>query len=510
MSKSCVENSVKNSIVAIVFKIVQILLPFITRTLVIKYLGLAYVGISGLFTSIFGLLGIAELGVGSAMLHALYVPIKKNETKRICAIINFYRKAYFAIGIVIFALGLMIMPFLKNFIKAGTYPENLNIYYIYLVNLTCTVISYLVYSYKSLLLEAHQLSRESNKVKIWMTFILFGLQAVILVTTRNYYAYITLSVFSTLASILWVAHVANRHFTDYKPAGTLEAEEKTGIIQDVKALFLYKIGGVVFNSVDAVVISWWFGAVILGIYNNYYYIVSSVSTMLLMIYSSVLPSLGISAAGTSKEKNYNNFMCAAFFDSWLNGWCSICLLCLLTPFINVWIGQNGLLNTSYAFLFAIYFFCWRILDPVSIYKDALGLWVMDRWRPFLTASLNLMLNIVLTMTIGLYGILLSSIISVLLISYPFSVKYLFKYFSKSSKEYYIQTAKVGLALIVFGAITFGICRWIDTGNPYVDMLIQLLICIILPNGLMILIFHKNPQIIRMKKQMMRWSVKNKS
>lgn len=499
------ENSIKNSIVAIVFRGLQILLPFITRTMVIKMLGLSYVGISGLFTSIFGLLGIAELGVGSAMLHALYAPIENKETNRINAIINFYKKAYWIIGIVILAFGLMLMPFLKVLIKEGTYPAKLNLYYIYLVNLCSTVSSYLIYSYKALLLEAHQLGREVNKVKIWMTFISYTVQIAILVWTKNYYMYVTMVPVTTIASAVWVGKVSDRFFPQCKPVGNVAHEERKIIFKDIKALFMYKIGGVIFNSVDNIVISWWFGAVVLGRYNNYYFVVSTVSTMILVVYNAVLPSLGSSVVGSSVEKNYKDFMHVAFLDGWINGWCSICLYCLLPTFINLWIGDEGSLGKEYALLFAIYFFCWRILDPVSIYKDSLGLWSMDKWRPLLTASFNLILNISLTLTIGLYGILISSIVAVLVISYPFSVKYLFQYFDRSSKQYFLQMFNVIFFTIVAGAVTKMFCISINTGKSRIDLIIMCFICIIVPNFLCLIVFwnHEGIQIIKQKLTDMR-------
>lgn len=500
MPQSRIKNSIKNTIVAVILKFFQIVLPFASRTIVIKMLGLSYVGISGLFSSIFGVLGIAELGVGSAMLHALYEPIKKKETERVNAIINFYRKAYAIIGVIIWGLGLMLLPFLKDLIKQGTYPSYLNLYCIYVINLFNTVVSYLLYSYKALLLEAHQMGREANKVRIWTTLISYVFQIVILFFTRNYYLYILIYPITTIASAIWISRVADKFYPQNRPEGTISAEEKKRIFSDVKALFLYKIGGVVFNSVDNIVISWWFGAVILGAYNNYYYIVSSVSTTLLVVYSAILPSIGSSTVGASVEHNYKNFMKAAFWDGWLNSWCSICLYCLLDPFIDLWIGEKGNLGQEYALLFAVYFFCWRILDPVSIYKDSLGLWSVDRWRPLITAILNLILNLLLTVTIGLYGILLSSIISVLIISYPFSVKYLFRYFNKSSKEYFIQMFKTLCGAVIAGGITKYLCNHVNVGNSWINLILILILCIVVPNLFCVVLFRNNEELKMLKKK----------
>lgn len=491
MSSSQMENSIKNSISAIVLKIFQILLPFVIRTIVIQMLGLSYVGISGLFTSIFGLLGIAELGVGNAMLHALYAPIEHKETDRINAIINFYRKAYWVIGVVILVFGLMLMPFLKLLIKEGTYPAELNLNYIYLVNLCSTVSSYLIYSYKALLLEAHQLGREANKVKIWVTFISYIVQIGILVWTKNYYMYVSIVPITTIVSAVWVGKVADKWFSDFRPIGKIGETERNTISRDIKALFLYKIGSVVNNNVDALVISWWFGAVILGIYNNYYYIVSSITMIILVIYSAVLPSVGNSVVSYTKEKIFQDFLYIVFIDAWVVGWCSICLCCLLEPFISLWVGNKSAFGTTFSILFAFYFYVWRFPDALSLYKDAAGLWNKDKWRPMCTAILNLILNIFFTQVIGIYGILISTIVSILTINFPISVKYVMDYFGKKYSIYLFLQLKYTAVTVINALLTYFLCSIIFLENPFAELLFKLCICVVFSNFVYVCIYRKN-------------------
>ena len=491
MSNSFLKNSIKNTIVAIALRLLHSLFPFVSRTIIINMLGFAYVGISSLFSSIFGLLSLAELGVGSAMLQALYKPIQLKQKEKINAILNFYKKAYMVIGLIILLLGIALSPFLKCIIKPDTYPKDLNIIYIYYTSLISTVSSYLIYAYKTLLLDAYQLSRVANKIRVITTLICYTSQILLLLGTHNYYIYVTIAVIANLISTLLVSRTCNKLLPDFKPKGNLNKEEKKSIIENIKSLFLYKIGSVIFNFADNIVISWWFGAITLGIYNNYYAIVRTISTFIMVGYISILPSIGNYTVNINKTQNYKNFMKASFLDSWVLGWCTICLLCLLNPFIELWIGEKGILNNLYPILFAIYFYTWRILDPVSIFKDALGLWQKDKWRPLIASFANLTLNILLIKQIGLYGILLSSIITVITISYPFSAKYLFNYFDTSIKDYVKQMIHVILVLIINGYITFYICNQIDSQNKLLSFFYKMLICIILPNIIYYIVYIRN-------------------
>ena len=108
------------------------LVPFITRTVMIRMLGTEYTGLSSLFSSILGVLTLSELGFGTAMTYSMYKPVAENDIDTICALLSLYKKVYRVIGIVIFSGGLLVLPFLGNFIS-GSCPENVNIYVIYLI-----------------------------------------------------------------------------------------------------------------------------------------------------------------------------------------------------------------------------------------------------------------------------------------------------------------------------------------------------------------------------------------
>lgn len=494
MGQSRAQNSIKNSIVALLLRLLQIAFPFIIRTIIIHSLGLAYVGVSGLFASIFGVLNIAELGVGSALLQALYEPIKNNDKEKINAIIAFYKRAYFYIGLIVSVVGLAITPFLKYIIKAGTYPDDLNIYFIYLIGLVSTAIGYMIYAYKSLLLEAFQKGRVANKVRIVVSILEYGVQIPLLIVTKNYYLYIIVGFGFSIFTILMIAIACNKELPGYIPVGKLPKDDVDKLGRNISSLFLYKIGSIVNNNVDGIVISVFLGATILGAYNNYYLIVSSISALITVTYTAILPSVGQVVQDKSKEENYSRLIKSATIDGWLNGWCAICFACLLSPFIKIWAGEESVFGEIFAALFGVYFFFWRILDPVSMYKDALGLWWKDKWRPLTTALVNLVSNIILVHVIGIYGILLSTIIAVATISFPFSVKVLMNYLGKSSKQYLLNTLKMILFVLIVGIITWFTCRIIKVGNEQMNLIISCVICLLLPNALFGMIYGRTPAV----------------
>lgn len=69
------------------------------RKFFIRYIGIEYLGISGLFSNILTLLSMADLGLGTAMNVSLYKPIAMQDTKKLSALMNYYRYLYFIIAI---------------------------------------------------------------------------------------------------------------------------------------------------------------------------------------------------------------------------------------------------------------------------------------------------------------------------------------------------------------------------------------------------------------------------
>ena len=61
------KNASRNILFGIILKIYQLLVPFLMRTAMIYFMGVQYLGLNSLFTSVLQVLNLAELGVGSAM-----------------------------------------------------------------------------------------------------------------------------------------------------------------------------------------------------------------------------------------------------------------------------------------------------------------------------------------------------------------------------------------------------------------------------------------------------------
>lgn len=122
------------------------------------------------------------------------------------------------------------------------------------------------------------------------------------------------------------------------------------------------------------------------------------------------------------------------------------------------------------------------MDVVNIYKEASGMWDYDKYRQIFASGVNLFLNITLVQKIGIYGVLLSTVISIAFITFPWSTAVLFKYYFKMGmgeyfKKYFIRA---GVTIIVC-LLTYCVCELFFSYISVWAFIGRGLICLIFPN-----------------------------
>ena len=185
------QQALRNILWGLIEKTITILCPFVIRTIIIYKLGNEYLGLSSLFSSILQVLSLAELGFGDAIIFGMYKPISEHDNKKVGTYLNTFRKIYQLLGVVILTIGLMVLPFVKRLIN-GSYPDDINIYILYIIYLLNTVISYFLFAYKESLIKANQRNDINSKIYILCNLVMYILQIVVLLLFKNYYFYAVL------------------------------------------------------------------------------------------------------------------------------------------------------------------------------------------------------------------------------------------------------------------------------------------------------------------------------
>ncbi len=487
------KNASINMAYGVVLQIYKLLVPFVMRTIMLYVLGVQYLGLNSLFTSVLSVLNLAELGVGSAMVYSMYKPIVEDDGKKICELMQLYKIYYRVIGLVIAIVGVALTPFIPKLIN-GEVPEGIDLSVLYLLNLAATVLTYWLFAYKNSVIQAHQRTDVISKITLITETVKYVLQIMVLVIFQDYYLFVIVILLAQVLTNVFTAIVAKKMYPDYQAKGKLDKLERKTINQRIRDLFTSKIGAVIVNSADTIVISSFLGLTVLAIYQNYYYLFSAVVALIAIIYNSVGAGLGNSIIVDTKEKVFLDFKKFLLIIAWIAGFCTTCFLCLYQPFMELWVGADLLMEFSVVVCLVIYFFIYCINLLLNSYKDAAGMWHEDRFRPLLTAIVNFVLNIVLVQFIGLYGIILSTVLSMLFVGMPWLIHNLFTviFERKYMKEFLVRICYYVLISTIVVGVTYVLCRIIRL--PLIPtIVVRLIICCVVTNIFLFVGYRRLPE-----------------
>ena len=487
------KNATRNIIFGVILKAYQIIVPFLMRTAMIYLMGVQYLGLNSLFTSILQVLNLAELGVGSAMIYSMYKPIAEDDNATICALMKLYRTYYRVIGLVIAVIGCILTPFIPKLIS-GDIPNGLNIYVLYLLNLGATVLSYWLYAYKNSILQAHQRADIVSKVTLVTSTIQYVLQLLVLWVFKNYYFYVVVMLATQAITNIATAVAADKLYPQFSPMGKLPKQEVSKINGRIRDLFTSKIGAIIVNSADTIVISAFLGLTALAVYQNYYFILTSITGFITIVFSAVTAGIGNSLVVETKEKNFKDLNVFTFIICWISGFCSCCFLNLYQPFMELWVGKDLMLDFSIVVCFVIYFYVCEVNQLLNTYKDAGGIWHEDRFRPLVTALVNLSMNLVMVQFWGLYGIILSTVLSMLLVGMPWLFHNLFTtmFEKKNMRKYLVSLAFYVCISIVASIISVVVCNLVNLGIG-ATLIVRFIICLIVPNVMFLIIYSQKSE-----------------
>ena len=485
-----IKNSMRNMITSISSNIVTIIIGLLAQAIFIKIMGIEYLGLNGLFTNIISMLGIVELGIGSAIIYNLYKPIAINDVETIKSLMNFYKKSYNIIGIVVLTIGLIIIPFLPLIIEDVT--VKINVPLIYILFLLDIVFSYFL-SYKRSILYASQKNYLINLIHLGYTILLNIGQLLMLFYTKNYYLYLIVKIIVRIIENLIITYIVNKEYSYLKEdAKKLDPTIEKDIIKKVKALFFHKIGGFVVLGTDNIIISKFLGLVSVGLYSNYYMIINAVQTLFSQALVALTPSVGNLLVKENKNKTFEVFKKIRFMNFWIATFTSVCILNMMQQFITIWIGEEYLLDDIVLIVLVFNLFQKLMRSTYQTFKEAAGIYYEDRFVPLLESLINIIVSIIGVKLIGLAGVFIGTIISGFVLwfySYP---KYVYKkLFDRSYKDYLKETLGYIILFIVISYLTYYINNIYLVNNIYFEFVKNILIAIIVPNILMLLVFIKN-------------------
>ena len=490
--KSRTEYSVMNTSVAFVAQITAILMGFITRIVFTRTLSEGYVGINGLFTDILNILSLSELGVGTAITYALYGPIARKDIKRQQILMRMFRSFYRMTAAFVLVAGLSLIPFLDILMKNR--PDVDHLIFIYLLYLGNSVVSYLLI-YKKTLVDAHQMNYITVLNHNGFLILQDILQIAVLLVTKNFILFLSIAVICTISANLNMSRKAEQLFPYLKEPckEKLPIEERQDIIKNVKAMLMHKLGNVVVNNTDNLLISSFVGVISAGIYSNYYLVIGSVRQVLDQAFQGVAASVGNLGVTEDKEKVNTIFNRLFFIGQWMYGLAGICLFELLNPFVEMAFGKQYVFQQEIVLVLCVNFFINGTRKSILIFKESMGLFWYDRYKAVIEAALNLIISIVLVMHLGVVGVFIGTFCSTMLTSVWVEPYILYKYrFEMPPSCFFAKYVKTMLVMTAVWGCTY-YCGNLIQGLAILNFVYRLVICAVVPNILLLVVYCRSEE-----------------
>lgn len=492
------KNTIKNSLSGLLIKILTLILHFASRTIFVVYLGNEFLSVNGLLSSVFSFLNITELGIGAALVFAMYEPIAKANREKIKQYIAYYKKIYELLGLAVIGIGIVLLPFVNWLVPTDS--TSVNIYLAYVLFVANSACSYFFYvargGFLSAMQEEYRLTWSNCIAQIGTV----SFQILVLVLFRNFYLFLAVPIVVLVVQrTINGLYIGKWHpFVKEKPLGKLSKAEKIPIFKNTYGLAIAKISSIMNNAVDNIVITAVIGLTTVGPYSNYILIINMVSGFAGIGFMAVRPSVGNLNASSSVGHKKEIFNTLNLISIWVYGLCAISYVCVIQIFIPLWIGPEYLMSTSLAVMVALNFLVIGLNSAVSIFREGCGLYYQGRYRPIFTALLNVALSIVLGKIWGATGIIAATTASILLTTIWYDAYIVFKYvFNEKVTLYIFKYLGELVTILLVGLIIYGLCLLIPI-KDILGIIFRGVLCFVGFNILFWILFHKEHAYSRLK------------
>lgn len=403
-----------NFIASISGYVITVLCGFITRNIIVRYIGIEMVGIGQLFSTLLLMLSYSQLGLETSIVFGLYVPINKNDQQAIYSILQYYKKVFRCVAIGILVLTLILLPLVSLIIGPDGNGWHIRlILVLYGMNSAATYIL----AYKRCILIASQKRFISSLFTDCFSFMELVVQALVIILTQNYILYLLVNFFvlGNVAVSLYVDKKFPLESVD-KSLG-LDEETKSHFDKITVALIEQKLGIVVIFALSALLMSYFTNMQTVGMFSNYEMIINGLQAGLMLFYQSMIAGVGNVMATENTKVVKKTWKTVNFLSFWVCSIATLCFFNLSSIFVGMWLGDAYVFSRKSTLLLGLTLFVNGMRYPVVMFKDAAGLQWYDRRRPILEIMINLCVSIVLVKLMGgLDALLLGRLLSIVLSS----------------------------------------------------------------------------------------------
>lgn len=432
--------SLKNAGVNIFFYFMNVLLGFWSRQVFYDYLGSEVLGLDTTASTLFMLLNLAELGIGSSVGFFLYRPVYEKDIKTVNELVALQGWIYRRIAYLIIFASLILMCFFPLIFSDIKVP----LWYAYVtfgVMLIGSMLGYFM-NYRQCILGADQKGYKVTKVTQGANLFFRVLLIIALpIVSYPFLIYAGTTVLGSLFGCFWLNRVLKKEYPwlrDAEIGGKELLKKYPDVLKKTKQIFIHKITTLIVFQVAPLIMYAFTTLTAVAYYGNYLTLVDKAKDVIKNAFSSTTAAVGNLVASNDDDRIQSVFwelidsrLCISFA-------CIFCLGLITEPFISVWLSAEYLLGTKVLMLCCVLSFLAINRQTVDSFITGYGLF-QDIYAPAIEAVINLSVAIGLGYLWDIVGVQCGTLASTLIIIYGWKPYFLFTRGFKLNawKEYFL-------------------------------------------------------------------------
>ena len=398
------KNSIKNMLTSIVPYIILTLMSIFRVRLFLSALGEEIYSTNQVFNQIFSYISLIDGGLGCLIVQKYYkLFVDKNKDE-----INYnYSKSIktmkYVSGI-IFIIGFILSFFIKFFVNNSLSSRYLQL--IFLLYLTRSTIEYLFISPR-FVIQADQ--------KLYKINIILNIYQIIEISFEMFFLYkkfdyaIILGITTIIRTIAYIC--CNKVvFKEYPWLKKIKIQ-KADRFRDVGYMFWHKISGTIKMNTDILILSITQSPLIVTIYSSYNYLIKCLSQIVYLLSTSISSSFGNVFYKENENVKIEIFNKTNLLFLYLATIITIILYVEFDDFIIIWIGNKYVMDKWCKAMLCITLFQSIAARPLILVYETLGKYRETKWIVAAEAILNLVLSIAFARKIGMFGVILATVLS---------------------------------------------------------------------------------------------------
>lgn len=465
----------QKSIINLITGIISILIIsfgkfFLTKVFIDK-LGVELNGLCQIFIQVSAYLSLAEGGMGTALVFALYKPLADDNKEKINRILFAAKKTYRYIGSGILLFSIPIALYLNKFINTNIGRKELAILFIlYILRI---VVDYFT-NISRFLLQADQKEYKINLITTIIKIVDMIIQYILLIKGFSLEILFIKDILIVLLINFFVEKKVKKEYIWIKP---IKKNLDYSFLYNVKYLIVNTLCSAIVYNTDYIVLGKFKDLKDVTIYSSYLMIVN----FALSIPLKGINSLGASIGNLISENNLKNlkqvYLELFNITFYVASIMSVGIYFLITDFVKFWLGKQFILDKLSVLMLVLIYIHSLTRQPAGILVNSKGLFKETRNSVILEMSLNLILSIYFVTKYGIRGVILGTLLAHLFSNFWYYPLVCYKYVLKEKiRNYFIMYFKNALELVgLFFIINMVIVRYFNYELDLLHFLIKIIV-----------------------------------